>query len=133
VVLTAWRPAAALRNLSWWAATARAAGLSEPDRAGAEAGGRVAEEGARLAQEVGLQAEPLAVAAMGPVSMTIREIAYRHNAEVIVMGSRGLSGLRSMLLGSVSSAVAHHADRPTLVIRHPSQEQRIASGLGSRS
>ena len=35
------------------------------------------------------------------------------------MGSRGLTGLRSMLLGSVSSAVVHHADRPTLVIRQP--------------
>jgi hypothetical protein len=36
-----------------------------------------------------------------------------------VMGSRGLTGVRSMLLGSVSSAVVHHADRPTLIIRHP--------------
>jgi nucleotide-binding universal stress UspA family protein len=133
VALTAWRPAAALRNLSWWAATARAAGLSEPDRVSAEAGGRVAEEGARLALEVGLKAEPLAVAASGPIPMTIREIAYRHSAELIVMGSRGLSGLRSMLLGSVSSAVAHHADRPTLIIRQPSEERRTAAGLGSRS
>jgi nucleotide-binding universal stress UspA family protein len=34
------------------------------------------------------------------------------------MGSRGLTGLRAMLLGSVSNAVVHHADRPTLIIRH---------------
>ncbi|MEJ7784999.1 MAG: universal stress protein [Solirubrobacteraceae bacterium] len=36
------------------------------------------------------------------------------------MGSRGLTGVRSMLLGSVSSAVVHHADRPTLVIHRRS-------------
>ena len=35
------------------------------------------------------------------------------------MGSRGLTGLRAMFLGSVSSAVVHHADRPTLIVRQP--------------
>ena len=47
------------------------------------------------------------------------EIAADHDAAAIVMGSRRLTGLASMLLGSVSSAVVHHADRPTLVIRQP--------------
>jgi hypothetical protein len=37
----------------------------------------------------------------------------------IVMGSRGLTGVRSMLLGSVSNAVVHHTERPTLVIHRP--------------
>ena len=50
---------------------------------------------------------------------TILDIADRHGAAMIVMGSRGLTGVRSMLLGSVSNAVVHHADRPTLVIRQP--------------
>jgi nucleotide-binding universal stress UspA family protein len=36
-----------------------------------------------------------------------------------VMGSRGLTGVRSMLLGSVSNAVVHHTERPTLVIHRP--------------
>jgi nucleotide-binding universal stress UspA family protein len=35
------------------------------------------------------------------------------------MGSRGLTGLRSMLLGSVSNGVVHHAERPALVIPRP--------------
>jgi nucleotide-binding universal stress UspA family protein len=39
------------------------------------------------------------------------------------MGSRGLTGVRSMLLGSVSSAVVHHADRPTLVVHMPDAEE----------
>jgi nucleotide-binding universal stress UspA family protein len=31
-----------------------------------------------------------------------------------------------MLLGSVSSKVAHHADRPTLLIRQPGSASRAA-------
>ena len=69
--------------------------------------------------QAGLEAEPFAVEASGSVWNTIVEIADRQDAAAIVMGSRGLTGVRSMLLGSVSSGVLHHADRPTLVISQP--------------
>ena len=49
----------------------------------------------------------------------ILDIAARHDASTIVMGSRGLTGLRSALLASVSNAVVHHTDRPTLIFRQP--------------
>ncbi len=78
-----------------------------------------ADEGVRIARDAGLQAEPLAVEATGPVWKTIVEIADRHDAQTIVLGSRGLTGLRSILLRSVANAAVHHADRPTLVIRPP--------------
>ena len=64
-------------------------------------------------------ASRVAVEAAGPVWKAIVEIADRHDAATIVIGSRGLTGLQSMLLGSVSNAIVHHADRPTLVIRKP--------------
>jgi nucleotide-binding universal stress UspA family protein len=35
---------------------------------------------------------------------------------VIVAGSRGLRGLKSVVLGSVSSGLVNHAGRPVLVI-----------------
>ena len=85
-------------------------------------GGRVADEGVRIAREAGFEAEPLAIKATGPVWKTIVETADRHDAAAIVIGSRGLTGVRSMLLGSVSSAVVHHADRPTLVVHRPSDD-----------
>jgi len=44
---------------------------------------------------------------------------------VIVLGTRGLGGVKSLMLGSVSGAVAHHARRAVLVIPSPSlAEQR---------
>ena len=94
----------------------------ELDRAAAEHGGRVADEGVRIAREVGLETRPVAVKAAGPVWQTIVETAARRHASAIVMGSRGLTGIRSMLLGSVSNAVVHHADRPTLVIHRPGHD-----------
>jgi nucleotide-binding universal stress UspA family protein len=119
LVVTVWLPTAAPGALGFAGETAGMVDLFELDRAAAEAGARVAEEGARIAQEAGLLAEPVAVQAAGPVWKTIIQIADRNDAATIVMGSRGLTGLRAVLLGSVSSAVVHHAARPTLVVRQP--------------
>jgi nucleotide-binding universal stress UspA family protein len=116
LVMTVWEPTAVLGTFVWGGETANMVDFVELDRAGAEDAGRIADEGVRLAHEVGLEAEPVAIKAAGPVWRTIVETADRHDAAAIVMGSRGLTGVRSMLLGSVSSAVMHHADRPTLVI-----------------
>ena len=60
--------------------------------------------------------------ATGPVWKTILEVAASQHASAIVIGSRGLTGLGSMLLGSVSTAVVHHADRPTLVVHCPGDD-----------
>ena len=111
-----------LGSLAWAGVTASMADFFRLDRAAAEVSGRVAEEGARIATEAGLHASPIAVEAAGPVWTMIVETADRHDAAMIVMGSRGLTGLRSTLLGSVSSAVVHHTDRPTLLIRQPVTE-----------
>ena len=54
--------------------------------------------------------------ATGPIWETIVEsrtaITRRRR-----MGSRGSVGLRAMFLGSVSGAVVHHAERPTLIVQ----------------
>jgi nucleotide-binding universal stress UspA family protein len=119
LVVTVWQPAPALGSLAFAGATDSMFDFVEVNRAAAELGGRVAGDGVRIAQQAGLHAEPVAVEATGPVWKTIIDIADRNDAATIVMGSRALTGLRSMLLGSVSNAVVHHAVRPTLVIRQP--------------
>jgi nucleotide-binding universal stress UspA family protein len=108
LVVTVWEPTASLDSFAWSGASAGAANFVELDRA--------ADEGVRIAKEAGLEAEPVAIKAAGPVWKTIVETAERCDVAAIVMGSRGLTGVRSMLLGSVSNAVVHHTERPTLVI-----------------
>lgn len=39
--------------------------------------------------------------------------------DMIVLGSRGLGGIRGMLLGSVSQKVAHHATSPVVIVPSP--------------
>jgi nucleotide-binding universal stress UspA family protein len=118
-VVSVWQATAATGGLGFAGETAGMVDLFELDRAAAKAGDSIADEGARLAREAGLLAEPVAVQGAGPVWKTIVELADRDDAATIVMGSHGRAGLRAMLLGSVSSAVVHHADRPTLIVRRP--------------
>lgn len=119
LVVTVWQPNTVPGSLGFTGESAGMLDLVELNRAAADQGGRLADEGVRIAQEAGLVAAPVAIEAAGPVWKTIVEIADRDDAATIVMGSRGLTGLRAMLLGSVSSAVVHHADRPTLIVRQP--------------
>jgi nucleotide-binding universal stress UspA family protein len=118
LVVTVWQPTSDVGAFAWYGAGPNMVNFAELDRAGAEAGGRVAEEGAQIAREAGLRAESVAIEATPPVWKTIVETADLHDAAAIVIGSRGLTAMRSMLLGSVSNAVVHHTDRPTLVIHH---------------
>ena len=43
--------------------------------------------------------------------------AREHEADVIVMGSRGRGDLAGLVLGSTAHKVIHLADRPVLVVR----------------
>jgi nucleotide-binding universal stress UspA family protein len=115
VVLSVWQDAAAIPSLAW-------AGGSVPDledlltaaREGAE---RMAEEGAGIARATGFVVTTRVAEAKGPIWMAVEEVAEEHDADAIVVGSRGFSGIKSLLLGSVSSGIVHHSLRPTIVVR----------------
>jgi nucleotide-binding universal stress UspA family protein len=51
------------------------------------------------------------------VAPGIVELAEEIGAGLIVMGSRGLGGIRRALMGSVSDSVVRHAHCPVMVVR----------------
>jgi nucleotide-binding universal stress UspA family protein len=75
--------------------------LDEQARKIEEAGGKVAEAHLR----------------MGRPDEQIVSVADEIGAGLLVMGSRGLGGLRRALMGSVSDSVVRHAHCPVLVMR----------------
>jgi len=53
----------------------------------------------------------------GDYAHEIIEVAKRKDCELIIMGSRGMSPIKELLLGSVSLKVMHHASCPVMVVR----------------
>ena len=133
------RPRATLVLTVWEAALAHAAVAQPPDvtmtsavdpsalltvdealRSHAE---RVSSDGAELARSLGMDAEPLAMADARDVARTIVEVAREHNAATIVVGSRGLTGLRARFEGSTSKGVVKHAPCPVIVVHDSGEEE----------
>jgi nucleotide-binding universal stress UspA family protein len=79
----------------------------------------LAEAGAKRAREAGLAAAPRTAERDGTLAAAILDVADEVEADVIVLGTRGLSGVKSLLLGSVSHAVLQDADRPVMVVPSP--------------
>lgn len=92
----------------------------ELDRTYEEQARERAEEGVKLAQDAGLKAQARTCVRRGSIADAILSEADDLDAEAIVLGTRGLTGLKSLLLGSVSHGVVQHANRPVIVV--PSQE-----------
>ena len=90
-------------------------GPAELDRVVFDEAMQRAEAGAELARHLGLDAVAHADVD-SPAWQGIVEVATGVDAAVIVVGSRGLQGLRGLVEGSVSHDVVRHAGRPVLVV-----------------
>src|SRR5947208_14371583 len=64
----------------------------------------------------------VAILKWGNVAETILQTATEEQCDLVVLGSRGLSGFKRLMLGSISNAVAAKAQCPVLVIRRPPPE-----------
>jgi nucleotide-binding universal stress UspA family protein len=69
----------------------------------------------------------------GRPASAIVDHATESRAELVVIGSRGLGPIRSMVLGSVSAEVADHAPCPVLVVRRSGVERVLLAVDGSHS
>jgi nucleotide-binding universal stress UspA family protein len=129
IVLTVWEPIAEVLARTA-AGGALMAGMNTPMAVDEEAeteARRVAEEGAELARTAGFDASSRVCAQTATVPDTIIAQADRANATAIVMGTRGRTGLQSVM-GSVSHAVVQRSDRAVMVV--PSAE--LAAGRRER-
>jgi nucleotide-binding universal stress UspA family protein len=129
-VITVWEPFTDVMSRTG----AAGLGLSivdptEIDAASQNAAREGADEGAESARQAGLDAQPHVAERHGTIAATILREAREREVDAIVVGTRGLTGIKSLMLGSVSNAIVQHADRPVTVI--PSAEladRRRASG-----
>jgi len=73
------------------------------------------QEAVAEAEQVGVEADFQFV--QGDAAKAIVDYAREHDADLIVVGSRDLGSVKSLVLGSVSRDVVDHADRPVLVVK----------------
>ena len=57
-------------------------------------------------------------------------IEASEGADILVVGSRGLSGWKELALGSVSSQCAHHARCPVMIVPSASSQPAAVPGRG---
>jgi nucleotide-binding universal stress UspA family protein len=124
VVVTVWEPGLAMamaagRDLTGGYSTMvpSADEMVAIDRAQHDHAAEAAEQGARLAVDAGATAEARVLPDEAGVAATIEAFAAGCDACALVVGSRGLGGVRSRLFGSTSRGLLEHAERPVLVVR----------------
>jgi nucleotide-binding universal stress UspA family protein len=66
-------------------------------------------------QEAGVDVETFA--RQGDPADAILDVAEENNADLIIVGNKGMSGAKRFLLGSVPNKVSHHAPCSVMIIR----------------
>jgi nucleotide-binding universal stress UspA family protein len=118
-VLTVWAPIIQVIDHASFGFVPSIADPEGIDEASGKAADQAAAEGAALASSLGMRAAPRTAAQAITTAGTILSEADAVGASAIVMGSRGRTGVKSLLLGSVSHDVIQHADRTVAVVPSP--------------
>ena len=85
------------------------------DRLCAEAGLHALQSAIQMLKGAGVAYE--CEVAKGDPAHTLMDMVERFGCEMVVMGARGTSSLRSTLLGSVSNEVLHASSVPVVIVK----------------
>ena len=80
-----------------------------------EEGNEILNHAILMADEEGIEVEPQLV--FGEPAFQIVKKANEGNYQLIIMGSRGLGGIKGLMLGSVSQKVSQLSHCPVLIIK----------------
>lgn len=89
---------------------------SELDDAAREAAQKTLSRGVQIAKDNGAKATGELLEAQSTVQALV-EFSANEKINLVVMGTRGMSGFKKLVLGSVSSGLVTHAGCPVLVVR----------------
>ncbi len=101
------------------------------DKEAEAAAKKTAAEGIELAKAAGLDAVARTAVVDSSVAHSILYEADTIGAEAVICGSRGLAGVKSLMLGSVSHHLLQHADVPVVVVPSPEVAQARAKHIKS--
>ena len=98
-----------------------ASGMPTPDYsdledAAKDAGQKILSRGLKLATDAGVKPRGELIEASSVVEAIV-DFAAKYGADLIVVGTRGMTGFKKLILGSVSSGLISHAHCPVLVAR----------------
>ncbi|MFI7542482.1 universal stress protein [Actinoplanes sp. NPDC049599] len=99
------------------------------EREGQREAERLAANGVTLARAAGWEAEAVVRRTYGGEGLEFGQLAAELDADLVLLGSRGLGGTKA-LLGSVSDMVVHYSPRPVLVVPHPLLSAETAALAG---
>lgn len=88
------------------------------EQEGAHQARRQVAAGMALSRAAGWDAEPVMKKTWGGEGWRIAQSAEEVDADLVLVGSRGLGGTQAVL-GSVSDLVVHYCSRPIVVVPHP--------------
>jgi len=91
--------------------------IAELQKAEEEAAERLLAEAGRQFRNGGYRVS--AILARGEPSREILREANQRNVDLIALGAKGLTGVRSFLLGSVAQRIARYAKPSVLIVRLP--------------